>query len=158
LRRSDREVTGMRNILAILDACEVLRLGLCADNRPYIVPMNFAYEAIGEEVRIYLHSAPTGRKLGIIAQNNTVCFEADCAYKTLPSAEACGWSAEFASVMGEGVITIVTDEDRKIHALDVFMRRHGFQGRPNYTPQELNAVTVLQIAVSAMTGKRKLSS
>jgi nitroimidazol reductase NimA-like FMN-containing flavoprotein (pyridoxamine 5'-phosphate oxidase superfamily) len=155
LRRSDREVTGLRNILAILDACEILHIGLCLDDKPYIVPMNFAFEQIGEEVRIYLHSASEGKKLDIIAKNNNVCFEADCAYTILPADEACDWSAEFQSVVGEGIITIITDEARKTYALDVFMQRYGFQGKPQYSPQQLSAVTVLQITVRSMTGKQK---
>jgi len=155
LRRSDREVTGLRDILAILDACEILRVGMCAGDKPYVVPMNFAYEVAGEAIYVYLHCAPQGKRMDIIAKNNNVCFEADCAYKTLPAEEACGWSAQFQSVIGEGVISVVDGEEKKAHALDVFMRRYGFQGKPVYTPQQLAAVVVLQIAVSSITGKRK---
>jgi nitroimidazol reductase NimA-like FMN-containing flavoprotein (pyridoxamine 5'-phosphate oxidase superfamily) len=118
--------------------------------------MNFAYEVINEQVYIYLHSASSGKKLDIIAKNNNACFEADSAYKTLTAEEACDWSAEFQSVFGEGIISIVADETQKTHALDVFMKRHGFERQPHYPPQALAAVTVLQIAVSNITGKRKM--
>lgn len=156
MRRKDREVAGLTNILAILDKCDIMRIGLCVDNKPYIVPMNFAYEVTGEKVFIYLHCAPDGKKLDMIAQNSNACFEADCSYKTLEAEAACSWSAEFESVMGEGEITVLKDEDQKIRALDALMNRYGFSGKPHYAPASLAAVTALRISVTSITGKRRM--
>ena len=153
MRRSDKEVTQLANILAILDKCEIMRIGLCVGNKPYIVPLNFAYEVIDEKLSIYFHSAPEGKKLDMISKNNNVCFEADCSYKTIKSELACNWSAEFESVIGEGSITILSDEIQKAHALDLLMKRYGFEGKPHYSPQQLSRVTVLQISVTEITGK-----
>lgn len=155
MRRSDREVTGLTNILAILDKCDVMRIGLCDGNTPYVVPMNFAYETAGEEVFIYLHCASKGRKLDIIAKNNNVCFEADCSYKTLKAEKACDWSAEYQSVIGEGNIALITEGTQKISALNLLMKRHGFEGTPVYDQHDLAAVTVLRISVREITGKSK---
>jgi len=117
--------------------------------------MNFAYEVIDDQVTIYLHCAPEGRKIDMIAQNHNVCFEADCAYRTLDAPAACEWAAEFESVIGEGTISIVAEETQKIHGLDLLMKRYGFVGKPQYQPNQLAAVTVLQIFVSTIAGKRK---
>jgi len=155
LRRSDRDVVGLTNILSILDNCDIMRLGLCVDKEPYVVPLNFAYEVIGEEVFIYFHCASKGKKLDMIAQNSNACFEADCSYKIMEAKNACDWSAEFESVIGDGKITILKDETQKVKALDTLMKKYGFQGKPYYIPSELAAVTVLQICVTSMTGKRK---
>jgi len=157
MRRSDREVLGLKNILSILDKCDVIRLGLCADNKPYIVPMNFAYETIGEAVYIYLHCANTGKKIDMITQNNNVCFEADCSYKTVKGEQACDWSAEYESVIGEGCIATVIDENQKVSALNILMERYGFEGEPKYEPHHLSTVTVLKISVTAITGKCNLA-
>jgi len=132
-----------------------MRIGLCEGNKPYIVPMNFAYEAIDTDLMIYFHGASEGKKLDMIAKNSNACFEADCCYKTLTAESACNWSAEFQSVMGEGKISLVTDEARRIHALDVIMKRYGFEGKPSYKLQSLKAVTILQICVTSITGKSK---
>ena len=155
MRRVDREVVGLLNILSILDKCDVIRLGLCVDNKPYIVPMNFAYEVVDDKVSLYLHSATEGRKMDMIAQNSKVCFEADCSYTTLKDDIACRWSAEYESVMGEGSITILVEKNQKVHALDVLMKRYGFEGNPQYDSHELSAVSVLCVSVSAITGKCK---
>jgi len=156
MRRADREIVGLANILSIFDKCEIMRIGLCVDNKPYIVPLNFAYEVVGEDVFIYFHSAPEGKKLDMIAKNNNVCFEVDCSYKIEKAELACNWSAEFESVIGEGYIIILDDEKQKVRALDLLMKRHGFEGEPTYNPQELAIVTVLQISVTAITGKRRI--
>ena len=158
MRRRDREVVGLENILGILDKCEVMRLGLSVENKPYIVPMNFAYEVINDQVSLYFHCASEGRKIDMIAKNNTVCFEADCSYRTLKAAEACAWSAEFESVIGEGIIESLTDEVQKIHGLDLLMKRYGFAGNPHYKPSSISAVTVLRVSVSILTGKRNIKA
>jgi nitroimidazol reductase NimA-like FMN-containing flavoprotein (pyridoxamine 5'-phosphate oxidase superfamily) len=134
-----------------------MRLGLCEGNKPYIVPLNFAYEVTPTHLMIYFHGASEGKKLDMIANNSNACFEADCCYKLLTAESACNWSAEFQSVIGEGTISIVTDEAQRIHALDVIMKRHGFEGKPSYKPSSFEAVTVLQICVTSITGKSKRS-
>lgn len=48
------------------------RIGCYADNRIYIVPVNYAYD--GEYV--YAHSAP-GMKIRMMRKNPNVCFEVD---------------------------------------------------------------------------------
>ena len=158
MRRKDREVTGINNILGILSGCEILRIGLCFEDKPYIVPMNFAHETVDEEVFIYLHSASEGKKIDIISKNSNVCFEADCDYKTLEAEEACGWSAEYQSVMGEGSIAMVFDETQKIKALNLIMKRYGFKGTPRYNKDTLSGVVVLRIAVLSMSAKRRMKN
>lgn len=156
MRRRDREVTGLQNILAILDRCDILRLGLCDEGRPYVVPLNFAYEAIDGIVKLYLHCAPEGRKLDILKKNHNVCFEVDCSYQTIQAEQACAWSANYESVIGEGTAAVLPDDAQKAHGLDLLMKRHGFEGRPQYSPHALAAVTVLCITVTNLTGKHHL--
>ena len=156
MRRKDREIIAQEDILAILDKCEIIRIGLCADHKPYIVPMNFAYEVINDKISLYFHSASEGKKLDLIRQNHHVCFEADCFHKILKAEHACAWSAAYASVMGEGEIVILAEEKQKIHALDALLKRYGFTGKPHYHEKELAAITALQIHVTSITGKQKV--
>jgi len=155
MRRADRAVEGLENILAILDKCDVMRIGLSVENKPYIVPMNFAYEVADETVLIYFHCALQGKKMDMISLNRNVCFEVDALHGISKGDVACGWSVGYESVMGEGEATVITDERQKVRALDVLMKRHGYSGRPYYSPDALSAVSVLRISVTAMTGKRK---
>ena len=43
MRRRDREVTDLNEIIHILDSGKVLHLGLVDQGKPYIVPMNYGY-------------------------------------------------------------------------------------------------------------------
>ena len=44
MRRKDRQVTDWQEICAILDACQVLHLGLQGADGPYVVPLSFGWE------------------------------------------------------------------------------------------------------------------
>ena len=156
MRRQDRAVTAQKEILDILDDCKVIRIGLCAENKPYIVPMNFAYQVDGEQIYIYLHCASEGKKLDMIAQNNNICFEADCSCKIIEGADACSWTAKYQSVMGEGQIAIISEQSEKNSALDLLMERYGFSGKPSYNSNALSSVTALKIAVKTITGKTNI--
>ncbi|MCL2143556.1 MAG: pyridoxamine 5'-phosphate oxidase family protein [Methanomassiliicoccaceae archaeon] len=153
MRRNDREIAGTPDILAVLNECGVIRIGLSADGAAYIVPMNFAFETVGKNVHIYVHCAPEGRKLDMIAKNNIVCFEADRSYGVVKAETACRWSYGYESVMGNGTITKVTGKDEKLRAMDLLMKRYGLSGRPGYDENMLTDVTVLRITVTSMTGK-----
>ena len=156
MRRSDREIVGTDRILAVLDGCDILRIGLCDEGRPYIVPMNFAFEVVDGIAYLYFHCASEGRKIDIIGKNGDACFEADRSFKLMKSENACRWSNTYESVMGEGTMDIVDDHEQKVHALDLLMKRYGYEGRPHYDKAEIEKVTVLRMTVSFLSGKSKM--
>ena len=41
MRRSDREITDLKEIVEIMRKCDVCRLALNDDGYPYIIPLNF---------------------------------------------------------------------------------------------------------------------
>ncbi|MCL1984128.1 MAG: pyridoxamine 5'-phosphate oxidase family protein [Methanomassiliicoccaceae archaeon] len=155
MRRDDREIVGTDGILAVLDGCDVVRIGLCADGRPYIVPMNFAFETVDGSIFLYFHCAAEGRKIDIIRKNGDACFEADRSYALIRNGTACRWSNTYESVMGEGTIEIVVDRERKVRALDLLMRRYGYGGTPHYDERNVENVTVLRMTVVSIAGKSK---
>jgi len=154
MRRKDRAVTERADILAILAKCEVMRLGLCADGRPYIVPLNFAVDVSGGGVEIFFHCAPQGQKIDMLTQNPRACFEVDCGCKIVRGEVACNWTALYESVIGEGIIEIVPDAETKKRALDLIMAKYGFAGAPVYSEEALARVCVLRLVVETMSGKR----
>jgi len=117
--------------------------------------MNFGYEVSGGKVFIYLHGAKEGKKTDIIRKNPNVCFEADCSYKTVKAEEACKYTAEYQSVIGDGKVYILEDSAEKSHGLDVLMKHYNFPGKPNYPPQMLQTVNVMKIEVETITGKQR---
>lgn len=153
MRRKDREITDRNDILSVLDGCEVMRVGFCADRQPYIVPLHFARTEAGNI--FYFHCATEGRKLDMLAQNDRVCFETDRLIAIEMVENACQCSSQYESVMGEGFMTVVADETERVQALDLLMRRYGYEGELSYSREALKMVTVLKLTVSDITGKRR---
>lgn len=81
MRRNDREITNFEDILSIMEQCDVCRLALNDTDVPYILPLNFGMERKDEQIYLYFHGASEGRKYELLAQNNTVSFEMDCAHR-----------------------------------------------------------------------------
>jgi len=77
MRRKDREVLDFDEIIKIVDACEIVRLGLADGEYPYIVPVNFAYEAAEGKLYLYIHGAMAGRKYELLRSNPHCSFEMD---------------------------------------------------------------------------------
>ena len=74
MRRKDKEIKDKEVIESIIKRATVCRIALSENNVPYIVPLSFGYK----DNCLYFHSAPEGRKIDIIKQNNNVCFESGC--------------------------------------------------------------------------------
>ncbi len=75
MTRRELEVTDMNEIIAILDKCKIVHLGLLDDGMPYIVPMNFGYTMEDGKLTLILHCGVKGYKLDVIAKNPVCCFE-----------------------------------------------------------------------------------
>ena len=158
MRRSELEVTDFAQKIAILDRCEVVRVGFfpCEEGAaPYIVPLSFGLRAAGETLTIYFHGAREGRKMSCFAANPRVSFEADILLRTAGGELACSWATDFESVMGEGTLRLVEDAAEQTAALDAVMAHYGYSGRPRYDSTVLARTAVLALEVSSFTAKVK---
>ncbi len=71
MRRKDKEMIDEKEMLSIIDKAIICRVGMCWQDEPYVIPMNFGYQ----DNYIYLHSAREGRKLDILRNNDKVKVE-----------------------------------------------------------------------------------
>ena len=115
MRRKEQEITAPAAIVAILQQDLVCRLGLCQDNVPYVVPVNYAYA----DGCLYFHSSQQGMKMEMLRANPRVCFEVDVDAQVTTSREACGYSINYRSVIGWGTACELTDAEDKRRALDL---------------------------------------
>jgi nitroimidazol reductase NimA-like FMN-containing flavoprotein (pyridoxamine 5'-phosphate oxidase superfamily) len=126
-------------------------LGLSADGRPYVVPLNYAYV----EGKIYFHCALTGRKLDHIRANPQVCFTV--ARQTGRVREHAGQDpchVDSDSVICYGTARIIDSAEKRQPALDAFNARYS----PNAEPISLERVEncgAVEIAIREMTGRRE---
>ena len=78
MRRKDREVTNIDEILQIIERAKILHLGLFDSEYPYVLPLHYGYEYTEGSLIFYLHSAKEGHKLDLIKNNPNVCIEMEC--------------------------------------------------------------------------------
>jgi len=131
----------------ILSNAKYLRLALCNENKPYIVPMSFGYE---NDV-IYLHSSPKGTKIDILKNNSNVCFETDNYCKLLESDKPCSYSMRYQSVVGFGKATILESEEDMREGFRVIIDQYHNKER-NLDELNLKNVAVIHIAIKELYG------
>ena len=112
MRRSDREITDLGEILSIINDCKVIHLAMVDDGEPYLLPLNFGYACEGGAFSFFCHSAREGRKLDILRKNPTVAFEMDCRGALDEHDVACQCGYYFASVTGVGHVEFLDGEEK----------------------------------------------
>jgi len=155
MRRKDRQITDETAIRAILDKAQVLHLAMIDGDRPYVVPLHYGYSLIDGRLTLYLHSAKEGRKLDVLRQNDRVAFVLETDLAPISGGDIpCKYGAAYASVMGEGRATILTDPAEKTDALTMLMKTQ--TGRNFYITEAMtDTVAVLRIDVEAFTAKAR---
>ena len=154
MRRKDRQITDNSDIESIISRCDVCRIAFSDDGIPYIVTLNFGYDA-GSGPCFYFHSAPEGRKIDLIAKNNYVCFEMDTDHILFKAEKGCDWGMKYSSVVGYGRLTIVNKPEEKKRGLDCIMSH--YSGRTGFTHDEkiMEKTAVLRLDIEEITGKQK---
>ena len=153
MRRKDREVTDPIKIADIISRCTCLRIGFCDDGEVYIVPLNFGYEVKDETYTFYFHGAKAGRKFDLIQKNPYVGFEMDTNYELSASDIACGCSAYFQSIIGNGTMHIVSDDEEKELGLSRIMEHNTGKREWAFDEKRVNAVAVFKLEVTKMSCK-----
>ncbi|MEQ8200459.1 MAG: pyridoxamine 5'-phosphate oxidase family protein [Syntrophomonadaceae bacterium] len=126
-------------------------LGLSQGEKPYVVPMNYAYH----NDRIYLHAALKGLKLEYLNNNPSVCFTVAAMDQLIPDhGDPCNYSVRYRSVMARGKARLLLDPDEKINALAVLAAKYakGPASSP-IDPKKAQVTSVIVIDIEEMTGK-----
>ncbi|MHC1787091.1 MAG: pyridoxamine 5'-phosphate oxidase family protein [Christensenellales bacterium] len=153
MRRNERAITDRSRMLALLDACGVMHLGLCLEGEAYVVPLHFGWEDGEVGLRLYFHSAREGKKASWIGQGAPCAVTLTGPSGVLPGQDACGWSAHYASLMIRGRVQPLLEEEERRHGLDLILRHCGYPGQPVYRKASLEATAVYCIQAEEMTGK-----
>ena len=115
MRRKDREVTDFSKILDVVKNCEVLRLGLADGDFPYIVPVNFSYEAdeVNGSLCFYIHGAMAGRKYELLKSNPRCSFEMDNQLKIDYLYDCHDITTRYECVMGTAEVIEISDDEKE---------------------------------------------
>jgi nitroimidazol reductase NimA-like FMN-containing flavoprotein (pyridoxamine 5'-phosphate oxidase superfamily) len=154
MRREDRRIGDVGEVVAVVGSSDVCRIALCDGDTPYIVPMNFGYEYADGALTLYFHCAVEGRKLDLIRRNPKACFEMDGGHELVSGEEACAFTMEYESVIGSGVISICEEREDKIYALKKIMEKYAPGRDFDYPDKALAMICTLKLEVSEFSGKR----
>lgn len=152
MRRKDREVTDIQELLSIVEECRICHVGLLDDKGVYVVPLNYGFEYVNKQLILYFHSAQVGRKIDAIIKNPNVCVEMDCDHRLIEGEKACDFSFGFKSIIGNGVATILSNYDEKLKGLSLLMK-HETQKEYDFDENMVNHVSVIKVIVNEFSGK-----
>lgn len=154
MRRTDRQVNNIGEILDIINNCKVCRIAINDVKAPYIVPLNFGYSYENNKLTLYFHCAKLGKKIDLIKACNNVSFEMDCNHQLVEAAEACKYGYAYASVIGYGSIQFVDNYEQKVAGLNAIMKQHTGKNF-EFNIKAVNNIHVLKLVVSDFTAKAK---
>ena len=152
MRRKKNEVTDHQEMQDVIRASQVMRLALCLDNEPYVVPMSFGYDGSA----LYFHCATEGLKVDILRRNPRVCclFEQGLVFDP-KGANPCAWGFAYATVIVHGEAERITDPAEKLAALQVITNQYSTNGE-HVPADKVEKVEVWKIGILKMTGKQAL--
>ena len=126
------------------------RIGCCADNKVYVVPVTYAYDG----TYVYAHSKE-GLKVRMMRKSPEVCFEVDQMQNM----------ANWQSVIASGKFEELEDDEARMKGMQFLMNRlkplmtsesaqpsHGFSGSHELDVHGLQAV-VFRIKLIEKTGR-----
>lgn len=152
MRKNDREITRFEEIVALVERCDTLRLGIADDQAPYVVPVSFGYEVVDGKIVLYFHGAVAGKKYELLQKNPRICVEGDLSHGYKDNGHG-GVTCDYESFIGYGDVELLTgaEADKGIERL---MAHCGF---PEYacTPEVMAFTAVYRIKADEIAGKRR---
>ena len=162
MRRKDREVTEFNEIVKIMSNCKVCRIAVNDCEFPYIVPLNFGFDAdvsadSDSVITLYFHAAKVGKKIDLFEKNPLVCYEMDTLVNLKEGDIACKSGANYESIIGNGEVIFISDKAEKIHALNKVMENaFGNENKKeyDYPDKMLEVISVFKIESKSFTAKK----
>lgn len=155
MRRKEREISESERIDEVIACCDCCRVAFAAEPAPYIVPLNFGYQRVGEKAVFYFHGAKEGLKIELLQKNRSAGFELDTDHALCAHDKACGHSFRYRSVVGWGCVSLVTDAAEKTAALRLLMKRYTARDGWTFDENALRATAVIKLEAEEMTGKAR---
>ena len=158
MRRSDREL-GEDSILSILNKAEGVTVCFPPESptdKMYAIPMNFGFK----NETLYFHSAKDGRKMKAMAKSKNgievavSLFHPDSKVKIAKNPkDACAWGFSYASVIGNGVATLVNDEQEALEGLREIMKQYSKGMNQDFEFKKMGPTQVWKVTLNSISGK-----
>ncbi|CZE48670.1 pyridoxamine 5'-phosphate oxidase family protein [Campylobacter geochelonis] len=152
MRRKDREITDRLKIESIIKNTHICSLGMNDNGEIYVIALNFGYKFDDEKLYLYFHSAKTGRKISIMTKSPKVGFEMHSNTSLMIGETACKYSYTYESVVGNGIINFINDDEKKAEILELIMR-HETDKEFKFSSEMLQNVAVFELVVQNFSCK-----
>ena len=152
LRRKEKEISDINEMMAILDEAKYVVVAMCKDNEPYLATLSHGYDR--ERNCIYFHCAKKGKKVDILKEQNKVWGQAlmDKGYVQ----GSCDHL--YATTQFMGRVTFVESRDEKRHALEIMI--NALDDDPQklldtqLTERSILGIQIGRIDIEYMSGKK----
>lgn len=134
----------------LIRSCKTCYLGMSENDRPYVLPMNFALDG----KTVILHSAQFGRMWETLKKNPNVCINWTKGEELAWQDEqvGCSYRVKSKSAIVEGVAEIVNDYDEKERCLRLLMSQYSDREFKFNTPAVKN-VGILKVKIKHISAK-----
>lgn len=158
MRRKDREVTDFKKLVEIIDHCEVIRLGLFDDadkDFPYIVPVNFSYEAdeATGQICFYIHGAMAGHKYELLKKTRKCSFEMDNQLKIEYLYDCHDITTRYECVMGTADVEEIPDTEKERIIQEKVLSRWEEAKTFPWNRESLSRCAMFKLVVKTISGK-----
>lgn len=152
MRRSEHEILDEDTILAIINHCDTIRIGMWDGTRPYILPVNFGVMCSAQKIIFYIHGARTGNKFELLQKYPDVCVEGDQNYGYV-SCGKCGYTCRYESFIAYGKAALCTQEEA-LQGIQCLLNHCDIQDEDCCDDKMLEHTAVWKITISTITAKR----
>ena len=156
MRRKDREVNDINEILRIMKDCDDMVLAFNDEVAPYILAVNFGVIENAGEITLYIHGATEGKKYDYLKDGAAVSFQMSANRKLIMDKE-CGYcTMNYESIIGRGEVYELHDYDDKEAALEVLVQKYHIPSEKFvYARAAIPRTRVFKICVKDLTCKAK---
>ena len=143
-----------------LTAGMVAHVGIVQDGQPFVIPMNYAYDA-AEPHLLYLHGGQASRLQKVLAAGAPVCIEVTTVDGLVYSRSALYHSTNYRSVVCFGTAHAITDSAKKNAVFTKMIDRY-FPGRTagrdysSPSQAELDATAMVEVRIREMSAKTRV--
>jgi nitroimidazol reductase NimA-like FMN-containing flavoprotein (pyridoxamine 5'-phosphate oxidase superfamily) len=158
VRRKDREIVDISELIEIIARNKYATLGLCYNNEPYVVTLTYGYDKNAKA--LYFHCSKEGLKLDFINKNPNVCLTIieDNGFES----KTC--NHPYKSIIIRGKIEFINDIDQANEAIKLMIDQLEFEEREkaigtlNQNNKFYQDLKMFKVEISEMTGKEKRSN
>lgn len=143
-------IENREEINKVIRACKTCYLAMSENDRPYVLPMNFALD--GNVV--ILHSAQFGRMWETLKKNPNVCINWTLGEELAWQDErvGCSYRVKSKSAIVEGRVEIVDDYDEKVHCLELLMAQYSDR-EFNFNAPAVKNVGIIKVNIQHISAK-----